>query len=122
MTTPTETNRKLRGHRFYLTPAELAQVPRLEEQDGKGDEAVVHVHYFSAAGDWWLTEIDEDGQEAFGFVRLHSIPEGAEWGSVWLPELEELKVMKGPFPIYVERDLYWTPQPMGEVLDKAGVR
>lgn len=111
---PKEINRRLRGHRFYLTEAELASLPRIGDQSGKGADAIVHVHYFSAAGDWWLTEFDLDGCEAYGYVRLTAFPEGAEWGSVWLPELEELKVVKNGFPIYIERDLYWTPKPLRE--------
>jgi hypothetical protein len=39
------------------------------------------------------------------------MPEGAEWGLISLNELEEVRVMAGPLPITVERDLYWTPVP-----------
>lgn len=109
-TAPAETRRRLRGHRFYLTPAEIAAVPRIYAQDGKGLDAIVHVHYFCAAGDWWITEMGTTADDAFGYVRLAGHQRG-ELGYINLQELEELeaRAQRGiPVPIIVERDLYWT--------------
>ena len=76
------------------------------EQDGKGDEAIVHLHYFRGDMDWFITEKDmEDEQiQAFGLCDLGmGCP---ELGYVSLVELAENNV---------ELDFYWTPKTLGEV-------
>jgi hypothetical protein len=111
-----EKNRRLRGHRFYPTARELATYPKIYAQDGKGLDAIVHVHYFGAIGDWWATEFADDFDEtgeAFGYVRWANNPHGAELGYFDLRELERTvgRAKHGlPVPIYVERDCYWTPK------------
>lgn len=121
-----ETNRRLRGHRFYPTARELAKYPKIYAQDGKGMDAIVHVHYFGAAGDWWVTEFADDFDttgEVFGYVRLAGIPQGAELGYFDLRELEQTvgRARHGlPVPIYVERDCYWTPKTIREAAQICG--
>ena len=51
-------------------------MPKTYEQDGLGDEAIVHLHYFRGNQDWYITEKDkgdpdEPGQQqAFGLADL----------------------------------------------------
>jgi len=76
------------------------------EQDGKGDDAIVHLHYFSSNADWYITEKDmEDEQhQAFGYCDLGmGCP---ELGYVSLIELAECNI---------ELDLHWTPKTLREV-------
>lgn len=56
----------------------IKQTPAIYEQDGKGNGAVAHLHYFQGSADIWVTELDPDrsGQiEGFGMVDLGYGPE-----------------------------------------------
>lgn len=109
-----EQNRQQRGHDFYPSFAELAKIPPLGQTDGlPAAEVKVHLHYFTANCDWYITELDPTDGTAFGWARVN-YPEG-EWGYVNLNELEELyiparRVALGiALPVIVERDLYFEP-------------
>ena len=100
---------------FKLMPPELVQeMPRLYKQDGKGDQATVHAHLFGPIGDFYLTEVNEEGTEAFGWSRLTGMPEMAELGYISINELKDLlkKYTDKPSLLtvkyMVERDLYFT--------------
>lgn len=75
-------------------------MPKTYEQDGKGDEATVYLHYFRGDMDWYITEKDmEDEQiQAFG---IDDIGMGASLGYISLVELASHNV---------EIDLHWTPK------------
>jgi len=84
----------------------FTDMPKSYEQDGKGDDAIVYLHYFKGNADWFITEKDmEDEQhQAFGYCDLGmGCP---ELGYVSLVELAECGV---------EVDLYWTPKTLREV-------
>ncbi len=87
----------------------VATMPKVYEQDGLGDSAVAHLHYFSANGDWWITERDLSAvqHQAFGLATINGVP--AELGYVSILEL----IQNG-----VELDLHWTPKTLHEI--KAG--
>ncbi len=82
-------------------------MPKTYEQDGKGDDAVVVLHYFTGGMDWYITEkdmIDDDAQhQAFGLADLGY---GGELGYISIQEL----IDNG-----VELDLYWEPKTLREV-------
>ena len=87
----------------------LETMPKTYDQDGKGDDAVVHLHYFTGGCDWWITEKDSDPdgegqQQAFGLADLGY---GPELGYISLVEL-----CAHP---RVELDLFWTPKTVGEI-------
>jgi hypothetical protein len=92
----------------------IAAMPKTYEQEGKGDEAIVHLHYFHPAGDWYITEKDSEAvqHQAFGFACLNDW-QSAELGYISIVEL----IQNG-----VELDLYWTKQTLGEVKAKLKVR
>lgn len=103
-----------------LLPPEIAvTLPRIGEQDGLGDNAIVHVHLFGAAGDWWITESDPDGHEAFGYVRFSGMPDCAELGTIWIPEIQELVQRRflgeRDLRFLIESDLHWTSKTLAEV-------
>ena len=112
-----------RGHRFQPPRDVLGKVPALRSTDGDGFEAVVHVHYFLGGWDWWITEIDPETLEAFGYVRSPMCPDG-EWGSLDLLELATASApvhVKGRgvlagFEAPVERDCYWSQRSLAAVL------
>jgi hypothetical protein len=106
-----------RGHRFFPRQSVLDEIPSLYETEKQPiGERTVHLHYFTAAADFWIVELDQSSGTAFGYVCLGD-PAMAEWGVIYLPELQDLYVpfKLGPGtttpPLIVERDLYWTPKP-----------
>jgi len=72
------------------------------EQDGKGDNAIVHLHYFVGGCDWYITERDmEDEQlQAFGKANLGH---GGELGYISIVELMSNNI---------EIDLHWEAKPL----------
>src|SRR6266850_319110 len=83
---------------------ELAQqvttMPKTYQQDGKGDQAIVHLHYFKGSADWYITERDMERAQlqAFGLADLFG--DGGELGYINIVEL----IRNG-----VELDMYFTP-------------
>jgi len=85
----------------------IEHMPKTYEQDGKGDEAIVSLHYFGGgASNWWITEKDSEPEQnqAFGLADLGY---GAELGYISIVELCESS--------RVELDLYFTPITIGEL-------
>ncbi len=79
----------------------------LYSQDGKMGNAIVVVKYFNplGAGTWFITEgneLDNGDYELFGYCHLGD-DEMAEFGTVMLSELKNIKL---PFGMTIERDLY----------------
>jgi len=85
----------------------VALMPMLYEQDGLGNAAIVHLHYFKNGADWYITERDsvlgEPQYQAFGLADLFG--DGGEFGNISIQELIEN---------HVELDLYWTPKTLRE--------
>lgn len=101
-----------------ITKELRAALPAFRSQDGANEAAIVHAHYFSpwSGWDWWVLEGEPevvDGVEVdfrfYGFVKGFA----GEYGSFLLSELANAR--RGQLPL-VERDLHWTPKPIGEVL------
>ncbi len=95
----------------------LKGVPKLYEQDGKGDEAIVHLKFYIDSWTWYLTELDQETGQAFGKVFSSMCPDG-ELGYFSLPELSNLR---GSVGHGVERDRYWEPKPLSEVQNPCSV-
>ena len=83
----------------------LDTMPKVYEQDGLGDQAVIHLHYFTGSQDWYITERDtsEEQHQAFG---LADFGDGGELGYISIAEL----IKHG-----VELDLYWKPRTLAEI-------
>lgn len=81
-------------------------MPRVYEQDGKGDDAVAFLHYFSGSYDAFITERDTSHAQlqAFGLAGFNG--HDLELGYVSLPEL---------FKAGVELDLYFKPTTLGAI-------
>jgi len=84
---------------------QFATMAKTYEQDGKGDDAIVYLHYFRGGMDWFITEKDmEDEQhQAFGMA---DIGYGGSLGYISLNELMENNI---------ELDFHWTPKTLREV-------
>jgi hypothetical protein len=105
-----------RGHPFLPEREELDAMPRLYATESvKADDKIVVLHFFTGVCDWWIVEVGEDHRIAFGYACLGD-EAGAEWGYVDLVELRTLFVQyPGMMPVYVERDLHWSPRPFRDI-------
>jgi hypothetical protein len=86
----------------------IETMPVTYEQDGKGEYAVVFLHYFSNQFDFYLTErdINSDQSRCFGLI---SGPNGIEYGYICLPEI---------LANNVELDYYFHPRTVAELRAK----
>ena len=102
-----------------LTKENRKNLPPLYSQDGRGYDAIAHVKFFTPWSNWtwWATEgspvLDDDGNETdFEFFGLVSGFE-KELGYFRLSELESVTGFAG---LKIERDRYFTPQPIRNFL------
>jgi len=104
-----------------LTKEIRKNLPKLYAQDGKGDEAIVHVKFFTPWSNWtwYATEgepiFDDDGNEIdfrfFGYVcGLEN-----ELGYFHLNELESVTGFGG---LKIERDLYYSSETLGDIKER----
>ena len=89
--------------RLYST---VEVMPKILEQDGKGDNTIAYLHYFTANADFYITEKDiEDGiTQVFGLVAF--VCDYPEMGYISIEEV----IRAG-----AEVDLYFEPKTLGEV-------
>lgn len=93
---------------FYNKSVELADriksMPVTYKQDGKGNQATAHIHYFNHAFDWYITEkdIEQEQRQAFGLADMGS----PEIGYISIIEL----IQNG-----AELDLYFEPKTLEEI-------
>lgn len=108
MSKTTEPLQGLRRHK--LLPADVRRkLPKLCSQDGKGDQAIVHLKLFNAygLGTWYITE-GEQGEGDFIFFGYCISPLGPdcnEWGYASLNEMATT-TKYGRIPA-IERDCYF---------------
>lgn len=99
----------------FIDLAELVEaMPKTYEQDGKGADALVTLHYFSGGSDWYIIEKDAEGGvlQAYGYAVLNGMEDCAELGYISIRELVRCGV---------ELDLHFTPRTLGQVkAERAG--
>ena len=93
--------------------AELIDVmPKTYEQDGKGENAVVYLHYFRGGMDWYITEKDigdtdqPDDHKQYQAFGIANLGYGGELGYISIKELIENNI---------ELDLHFTPRTRKEL-------
>jgi len=102
--------------RLVALADQIANMPETYAQDGLGDQAVAHLHYFAGgATNWWITEKDSDpdgeGQvQAFGLANMFGGPtdQDAELGYISIAEI----IANGG-----ELDLHFAPQTLAQLKD-----
>ena len=87
-----------------LTKEIQNKLPALYSQDGKGDEAIAQVKFFTPDSNWtWFaSEYDPETKTFFGLVS------GMETELGYF-NLDELSSVRGPMGLPIERDMYFTP-------------
>lgn len=98
--------------KFHELDRLFETMPKTYEQEALGDQAIVHLHYFSGSADWYITEKDSDpdgeGQvQAFGLADLYG--DGGELGYISILELIRANV---------DFDLHWQPCTLAELQKK----
>lgn len=94
---------------FITRMVELAalihSMPKTYEQDGKGQQAVAYLHYFTGGFDWYITEKDMETEQlqAFGLADLGY---GGELGYISIVDI----LKHG-----AELDLHFTPKTLEQV-------
>ena len=99
-----------RGHE--LRTQELrAQLPKLYENEEYGLEAKALVKFFTPDSNWTWYASEFDGEDVlFGLVSGFEV----ELGYFSLSELESVR---GPMGLPIERDLYFDPKTLKELMD-----
>jgi len=107
-----------------LTKEIERELPALYAQDGLGEDAIVHVKFFTpdAQWTWFITEgspiLNAEGEvvdwEFFGLAHGFE----AELGYVYLSQLQSAR---GGLGLPIERDRHWTPKTLREAKLEAGI-
>jgi hypothetical protein len=107
-----------------LLPPELEhQLPPLYSTENVPAEAKIAVAKFffpAGRGTWFAVESSrqDDDVTFFGYVISPLGPDCDEWGYFTLAELESVRV----HGLRIERDLYFTPTPMADLLAELAAR
>ena len=106
-----------------LLPEAIAKVMKsmTGKSEGSNDE-LIYCHLYGVVGDWYLSEISEDRELAFGFQIVNSEPvwemdnwltNSRTWGEIPIKLLQELvneKFLKEKdIRFLITRDLFWEP-------------
>lgn len=100
-----------------LTKELLKKIPSFEKNENiPFDEQIVMVKLFNPCGPqtWYIVAFDSKTNICFGFVNLGDY-EMAELGDFSLTELENLRL---PMGLKIERDLWFDPMKLSEVMEK----
>lgn len=92
-----------------LTKEIRKKLPPLYSQKEKGQKAIAHVKFFTPDSSWTWYATEFDGEDTFfGLVDGHVMELGYF-------SMAELQTVRGPMGLPIERDLYWSPKPLGEI-------
>ena len=84
-----------------LTQEIKNRIPKLYEQDGKGNNAQVYVKFFDPSGGWTWYATEFDGVDTF-FGLVDGFEKELGYFS-----LSELQSIKGRFGLGIERDMHF---------------
>ena len=108
---------------LVLVPESTAKIMKSISGKIKGSvDDLIYCHLYGVVGDWYLSEISEDREKAFGFQIINSEPvwemdnwltNSSEWGEISIKVLQELvneKFLKEKdIRFLITRDLFWEP-------------
>lgn len=86
----------------------IDKMPKTYEQNGKGNDAIVYLHYFKRSADFWITEKDREDQTPQAYGKADLFGDGGEMGYISIDELVENNV---------ELDLHWLPKTLKEITE-----
>lgn len=94
-----------------LTKEVLKKLPPLYSQEEKGLDAVAVVKFFTPDSNWTWYATEFDGEDLF-----FGLVEGFE-KEIGYFRLSELKSVKGALGLPIERDMYYKPKSLKELMD-----
>ena len=108
---------------LVLVPESTAKLMKSRSDKSKGSiDDLIYCHLYGVVGDWYLSEISEDREKAFGFQIINSEPvwemdnwltNSSKWGEIPIKLLQELvneKFLKEKdIRFLTTRDLFWQP-------------
>ena len=114
---------------FVLVPESTAKLMKSLSGESTGSvDDLIYCHLYGIVGDWYLSEISEDREKAFGFQIINSEPawemdnwltNSSKWGEIPIKELQELvneKFLKEKdIRFLITRDLFWEPTRLSEI-------
>jgi len=94
-----------------LTKEVLKKLPPLYSQEEKGLDAVAVVKFFTPDSNWTWYATEFDGDDLF-----FGLVDGFE-KEIGYFRLSELKSVKGALGLPIERDMYFKPKSLKELMD-----
>ena len=108
---------------LVLIPESIAKLMKSMSGESKGSaDDLIYCHLYGVVGDWFISEISEDREKAFGFQIINSEPvwemdtwltNSSKWGEIPIKVLQELvndKFLKEKdIRFLITRDLSWEP-------------
>ena len=102
-------------------------MPISGQREGSIDD-LIYCHLYGVVGDWYLSEISENREMAFGFQIINSEPvwemddwltNSCKWGEISIKHLQKLvneKFLKEKdIRFLIARDLFWEPIKFSEI-------
>ena len=86
------------------------KIPKLYEQDNKGLNAIAYVKFFTPDSNWTWYAIEFDGNDIF-FGLVDGLCKELGYFS-----LSELESVRGPLGLKIEKDLYFEPTILEELM------
>ena len=114
---------------LVLVPESTAKLMKSIAGKREGDiDDLIYCHLYGVVGDWYLSEISEDREKAFGFQIINSEPawemdnwltNSSKWGEIPIKTLQKLvneKFLKEKdIRFLITRDLFWEPIKFSEI-------
>ena len=108
---------------LVLVPESTAKLMKSISGNSKGSlDDLIYCHLYGVVGDWYLSEISDNREKAFGFQIINSEPvwemdnwltNSSKWGEIQIKELQKLvneKFLKEKdIRFLITRDLFWEP-------------
>ncbi len=112
-----------------LVPESTARLMKSISGKSTGSmDDLIYCHLYGVVGDWYLSEISEAREMAFGFQVINSEPawemdkwltNSCKWGDISIKSLQELvneKFLKEKdIRFLITRDLFWKPIKFSEI-------
>ena len=107
MSTVTSTFQKRPAYKYIRESDKLPSIDECREIE----HPIARIKLFDPCGSWtwYIAAYDGDTGQAWGLV------EGFE-SEIGQFDMRELCAIRGQFGLPIERDLYWTPKPLFELL------
>ena len=86
------------------------KLPKLYEKDDEGYDAIAYVKFFTPDSNWTWYATEFDGKDTF-FGLVNGFEKELGYFS-----LSELESVKGPLGLKIERDMYFVPTTIKELM------